>query len=422
MFCRIRQHPLLCRRRQAMEYVIFALAAFALVAHLVAAIATLLVSRRPPSQTTQFPSVSILKPLKGIDDRLEENLSSFFQLDYPSYELVFCAPNRREPALRIVEALRSLHPHVRSRVIVGEAGVGLNPKVRVLAHATRFVHGELLVVSDSNVRVTPPYLSETLAEFSDEDVSVVSNLVAGVGERSLGATLENLQLNGFIAPAICLGLVVNLTSPCVVGKSMVIRRSDLESVGGWKSLANVLAEDYLLGQRLGALGRKAVISPHRVETVNEHWSLGRFLERHDRWLKMRWRINPYALLFEKCSNVTFWAVLAAAIAGLAPKALIAAALLVLGRTALDAIVTTNLRHRIPPLYQLALVPLRDMILAVLWFHSRWSSSIRWRGGQRLVVGRLSQLSLPSPADAEASAAPVALPDASAEPLTTAIRR
>lgn len=406
-----------------MVYFIFALAAFALLTHLVGMIATLWVSRRPPTRATQLPLVSILKPLKGIDDQLEQNLSTFFQLDYPSFEIIFCAPDRREPALHIVEALRSRYPHVQSRVIAGEASVGLNPKVRVLAHATRFARGELFVVSDSNVRITPSYLNETLAEFSDEGVAVVSNLVAGVGERSLGATLENLQLNGFITPAICLGLAVDLTSPCIVGKSMVIRRSDLEAVGGWEDLANVLAEDYVLGQRLGAIGRKVAISPHRVETVNEHWSLGRFLERHDRWLKMRWRINPYALLLEKCSNVTFWAILAAVVAGLTPRALVAAALLVLGRAVLDAIVTTSLRHRVPPLYQLALVPVRDLILAVLWFHSRWSNSIRWRGGQRLIVGPLSQLSLPKPVHSEDEAAPVALPDASAEPaLTTASRR
>jgi ceramide glucosyltransferase len=407
-----------------MEYVLFALALFALAGHLVASASALRALRRRPARAAQGPLVSILKPVKGLDDQLEENLESFFRLDYPTFELLFCAPDHGEPALAIIERLRAKHRHVRSRVVVGESAAGLNPKVRVLANATRFARGELLLVSDSNVRVRPSYLGETLSELDDPSVAAASNLVAGVGERSLGASLENLQLNGFIVPAVSLSQALR-DVPCVMGKSMLLRRSDFEAVGGWAALRDVLAEDYVLGQRLAARGLRAVISSHVVDTVNEHWSLGRFIERHDRWLKMRWRINPWAILLELVSNVTIWAVAAVAAAGFAYWSVAAAALIVAGRAALDAVVTARLRPSRPlrP-WQLLLVPVRDLALAALWGHALFSRSVRWRGGQRLLVGHDSQLSLPA-AHGRPTPAPVALPEPfeAAQPaLTTDVRR
>lgn len=403
-----------------MVYVFFIVATFAIVTHLVAYLSVLRIRRRPLRSARTLPSVSILKPLKGLDDQLETNLESFFRLDAPNTELIFCAADPDEPALEVVRQLQARYPEVPSRIVVGEEAVGLNPKVRVLARGTRFARGEVLVVSDSNVRVRPSFLRETLAELEAPEVAVVSNLVAGVGERTLGASLENLQLNGFITPAICLGLTLRLP-PCVVGKSMTIRRADLEAIGGWSSLGGVLAEDYVLGRRLSERGRRAIISSHVVETVNEHWSLGRFIERHDRWLKMRWRINPVALFFEVGVNVTLWALAAVLVTGGAAPVLATAGLYILGRSVLDATATAALRpgRALSP-SQLIVVPARDLALAALWLHARFSRTIRWRGGQRLLIGRNSLLST---ADSTAPTAPaLGLPDSSTEPLLSPIAR
>ncbi len=379
-----------------MEYVFLSVAIFALLSHLLAGLSVLRELRREPRPSTaaSLPLVTILKPLRGLDDQLETNLESYFRLDYPSYEILFCAADPEEPALELAQRVRARYPEVRCRFVTGEAE-GLNPKVAVLAQATPYARGDLLLISDSNVRVRPSYLRDTTAELEDSSVAVASNLVAGIEERSLGATLENLQLNGFIAPAICLGLTLRAL-PCVVGKSMLIRRADLEAVGGWAAMSDVLAEDYVIGRELSRRRRRAVISPHVVETVNEHWSLGRFLERHDRWLKMRWRINPAALLFEICANVTFWTSLWVVAAGLTPAAVAGGIGLIGGRIAVEAVASRRLRQgRRVAWYRLLLVPVRDLILATLWAHSRFSRKIRWREGQRLLVGKDSQLSRPA---------------------------
>ncbi len=403
-----------------MTTVFLIIAVFGLVTHLAAALSLVKVLRQRPRRTSSRPVVSILKPLKGLDDQLEENLETFFTLDYPNYELIFCAADSNEPALRVVERLRTRHPDVPSRIVTGAAPIGLNPKVKVLAHATKFSRGEIVVVSDSNVRVRSSFLLETLSELDDPSVAVVSNIVAGVGERTVGASLENLQLDGFIAPAICFGLTLRLGS-CVVGKSMSLRRTDLDAIGGWATFGNVLAEDFVMGRKLTEIKRRAAVSTHVVETVNEHWTLGRFVERHGRWLKMRWRINPFIMIWELLSNVTVWAVLAALTAGDSLPALAAAGLILVGRALLDLTTSTFLRPSAPELLQFLLVPVRDFLLAALWFVGIFSRRIRWREGQHLLIGRHSELSLPPEFDSTANVSSIPEPRVEAA-LTSALRR
>jgi len=367
---------------------------FAFGTHLTATLAVVWMQRRKRPEPTSTPKVSILKPLRGIDDQLEENLETFFDVDYPDFELLFCAADPDEPALDVARRVCARHPAVPAQVVVGELDVGLNPKVRVLANVTRHARGELLMVSDSNVRVRPEWLAETVGGLTDSRIAVVSNLVAGVGERSLGASLENLQLNGFIAPAICLGMALG-RPPCLVGKSMLVRRDALESVGGWEAVAHVLAEDFLLGRLLESAGYTAAISCHVVETVNELWSLGRFIERHDRWLKMRWRINAGVVTAEMAANVTAMSLLWVLFSGGAWHAVLGALGCVAGRVVLEGISSVALKGRRRTTFGgLALVPVRDLSLAALWLPARLSNRIKWREGQSLIMGRNTVLAAP----------------------------
>jgi ceramide glucosyltransferase len=370
-----------------------ALAVWAVASHVAATVVSRRFHRRARRATKRALAVSVLKPLRGVDDCLEQNLETFFALDYPLYEVLFCAADESDPALEVAERVCRRHPEVRARILRGHLPPGLNPKVRLLDFMSRSASFEVLAVSDSNVRVRPEWLRETLAELDDERVGAVSNLIAGVGERTLGATLENLQLNGFVAPAICLGLALG-RPPCLVGKSMAVRRAALEAVGGWRALADVLAEDYLLGRLLAARGLRAAISVHVVDTVNETWSFGRFAERHDRWLKMRWRLNPGALVAELLSNVTLMSALWMTLAAGSISALVGGLGCIVARIALEAAATRSLMGGRPTrIARLGLAPLRDLVLATLWVHARLSARIRWRGGERLVIGRGTALSI-----------------------------
>jgi ceramide glucosyltransferase len=122
-------------------------------------------------------------------------------------------------------------------------------------------------------------------------------LFSGTGERSLGAALENLQICASTAPAIA---SVNMVSgrPLTVGKSMAVRRSDLQRLGGFESVGHVLAEDYVLGKRFKEAGLKATLSFDIVENRNTSCSIGRTFERHTRWAKMRRSLFPLGFVAE----------------------------------------------------------------------------------------------------------------------------
>ena len=175
------------------------------------------VTRRRAGLPDWTPPITIYKPLKGLDEGLEENLRSFFHLDYPVYQLLFCVADGDDPAIPLVERLLAEFPEHDGRLIVGCPIFGLNPKVESLAAMERHRKHEIILISDSNVRVRPEYLRETACYLADPGVGLVTNLFAGVGEQHSGAAIENLQLNGIIAggvsAAAALGICLLYTSP-----------------------------------------------------------------------------------------------------------------------------------------------------------------------------------------------------------------
>lgn len=175
------------------------------------------------------PGISILKPLCGIDDRLEENLGSFAAIDYRDYEVLLGVPSASDPAFSA--ALRAVRrwPN-RFRLVVQQGAPGLNPKVNQLIGLARAARHDLFVISDSNVRVDAAYLHEIADAFSDARVGLVTHPVAGAGEQRLGALFENLHLAGSVAP----GMVASKRlagQDIVVGKSMAMRRADVGTSG-----------------------------------------------------------------------------------------------------------------------------------------------------------------------------------------------
>lgn len=351
----------------------------------------------------ETPPISVLKPLCGVDDALWENLKSFAEQDYPSFELILGAEDPADPALEVARRLQDAYPRRRIVIVAGAPSFGRNPKITNLASLSRQAKHELLLISDSNVRAGPEYLRAIAAELSDPKVGLVTNLVVGAGERSLGARFENLHLNTFVSSAIA-GAKVLLGHSCVLGKSMLFRRSDLERLGGWRALRHVLGEDYVVGQRFAEAGLRVALSPYLLETVNQDWSLSRFVNRHLRWAQIRRRIWLTAYLVELSVYPTPWllALLFAAGSGttvvpLAETGLMALAVagLVL-KLAADAWLIHHLRRTEISLLDLACVPLKDCLVLVLWVVGLLKQSVQWRG-HALWIGAGSRLHrLPPP--------------------------
>jgi ceramide glucosyltransferase len=335
------------------------------------------------------PPVTIFKPLKGLDEELEQNLRSFFQLDYPVYQLIFGVAESNDPAIEVVRRLQAEFPGHDSHLVVGAPVFGLNPKVENLAAMDRHRKYDTILISDSNVRVRPNYLRETACYLAEPGVGLVTNLFTGVDEVQTGAVLENLQLNGFIAAGVTLGAFLRV--PCVVGKSMLIPARVLQEVGGFAGVRNLLAEDQAIALRVRKAGYTIRLSHHVISNVNRQRSFRWFLNRHSRWFKIRRQMAPLTFLAEPLANLGTIALVWA----LTDESRIAweVPLMLLGLgMARDAVQTRWLRGSFPRFRHLLLSPVKDLLLLPVWFDALIDRRINWRG-HRLLVGRFTRLRL-----------------------------
>jgi ceramide glucosyltransferase len=336
-----------------------------------------------------FPPVSILKPLKGLDDGLFDNLESFCNLDYPRYELIFTLQNQNDPAHRVVRKIKEKYSSKDITIIVEHCNEGLNPKVNNLMPAYKRAKYDLILISDSNVRVDTDYLSAITRHMEDPTVGLVSNMIRGVSGRSLGALMENLHLNSFIVGSVCV-LDKYLKMPCVVGKSMLMRKTELEAIGGFRSVKDFLAEDYIIGERIHGLGKRVVLSGHLINNVNEYWGIKKFINRHTRWGKLRWQIGGIKYFSELFSNAVFMSFVAMVIMPITKVSLLLAATVGSLKVVHDFYIGNKLRADMNPLLYF-LSPVKDLIIGFVWFVPILSNTVAWRGN-RYIIGKDSMLS------------------------------
>lgn len=329
--------------------------------------------------------VSILKPLAGVDDELEENLASFARLRGPPYEIVLGVASTSDPAYAV--ARKFVAQHAAARLMITDRDAAQNPKVAQLVRLESAARGDVIVISDSNVRVDEGYLEHLVAPLAEEDVGLVTNLFAGTGEQTLGAALENLQLAANVTPAVVLSTWARM--PICVGKSMALRRSTLARIGGIGTVGDYLAEDYVLGRKVVEAGLRAIVSFRSIENRNVSATVPRTFARHARWTKLRRAIHAPVFAIEPASSPIVIATLATL---LAPSQTTAAAL---GISALVQTILALLAVRasrgtwLAPRYAV-LELFRAYMLFGCWLAAWASRSVLWRGN-RLAIGRDTRL-------------------------------
>jgi ceramide glucosyltransferase len=344
---------------------------------------------RKPHPPATLPPISILKPLKGTDPDIYESFRSHCLQEYPEYEIIFGVSDPEDPAVASVEQLQREFPERRIRLIVCADILGTNVKVSNLEQMVGQARYEYLLVNDSDIRVESDYLRRVVEPFADEHVGMVTCLYRGISSGTLGSRMEALGISTDFCAGVLVAQLLERGLHFGLGSTLVFRRADLERIGGFKSLLDFLADDYELGRRIAGLKKKIVLSDMVVETHLPEYDLRGFLEHQLRWFRgiRDARRGGYIGLISTFGIL--WALLALVAAGAAPWSWVVLGAMLLLRIIVALVMCRSVLQDEDSVERLWLLPLRDLIAAVVWIASFAGNTVTWRGDRfELRNGRL----------------------------------
>lgn len=325
------------------------------------------------------PGVSILKPLKGTDPEMYESFRSHCVQQYPDYEILFGVHDPDDPALKLVEKLKTEFPERAIKVLICAELLGANVKVSNLAQMLPHAAHEYLVVNDSDIRVESDYLRKVISPLEHESVGMVTCLYRGTPAPTVGSQLESIGIGTDFCPGVLAARLLENGIHFGLGSTLAFRRRDLQAIGGFELLLDYLADDYQLGSRIAATGLKIELSDSVVETYLPAYSITGFFQHQLRWARTvrdsrRWGYAglvftwglPWAalaLIVTRGSNLA-WELFAAVAALRFAVAVIAGRIILRDRALLP---------------RLWLVLLRDLIAPFVWLASFMGHTISWRG-------------------------------------------
>jgi len=336
--------------------------------------------RREWTAPAELPAITVLKPLHGNEPLLEEALASVCAQDYPHVQIVCGVQDPQDPARDVVTRLRVRFPGVDIALVVDPASHGANRKVGNMINMFPAAKHDVLVIADSDVHVAPDYLAGLAATLSRPGVGLATTLYVGLpANSSLPARLGAGWINHIFLPGALLGRALG-RQDCL-GATMALRRDTLARLGGLEALADHLADDNVLGQKVRALGLDVALAPPIVATTVAEDS-ARALWRHElRWARTIRALAPGAFAASALQYKLVWAALAAAAA---PGWLSLCFYGVIWALAALAARGTE-RALAPRLKGLAfaapvwLLPLREALSFVILLASYAGNRVEWRG-------------------------------------------
>lgn len=335
------------------------------------------------------PAVSVLKPVHGLEPNLEENLESFFRQDYPDFELIFCARHSDDPALLMAQQIGSRYPEVKTRILTSGEPPWTNAKLYSLERMWLQAAHDILVISDSDVRVAPDYLREIVEPFANPKVGMATCIFRG------------LPAGGFWTGLEALGYSVEMTSGVLVaemlegmkfalGPTMIVRRECVRELGGFGFMADYCADDYILGNRVAESGREVALSHHVIDHMVFHHSFWASMRHQVRWMRSTRFSRPKGHLGTVLTYAMPYGILGALASAAAGYPIVGIALLgaaVTNRILQSVVVGYGVTGDRRALTHAWLYPMRDLLGSILWLGSYLSAKIEWRGEMyRLSLG------------------------------------
>lgn len=329
----------------------------------------------------QLPPVTIFKPVHGMEERLEENLASFFQQDYPDYEVVIGARSEDDPAILLAKGLQQRYPGVKSRIVIAGPPEWPNAKVFALDKMIALSRSDFFVISDSDVRVGRDFLRNVIPPLFDRKLGLVSCLYQGDPASDFWSFLEALGMSvempsGVVVADMLEGIRFAL------GPAVALRRDALEAIGGIRSTADYYSDDYVLGNKIWVAGYKVIFSHYFIHHVLTPRSFLRTLGDQLRWMKSTRHSRPWGHIG---TGLTFampfglLGFLSAAALGEVGLGLSLLGAAFLNRVIQSIVVGRWLLKDSRALWFCWLYPLRDLQGFAVWVASFLSHTFYWRG-------------------------------------------
>ncbi len=327
------------------------------------------------------PFVTILKPLHGAEAGLFANLESFCLQAYAGRVQIICGVHDiGDQAVRVVRELQRAYPSIDISLVVDNRLHGENRKVCNLVNMQAAIRGDVVVLSDSDIRVGPNYLEEVVAPLADPSIGFVTCLYTGAATGSLWSRLSAMGINYQFLPNVLAGLRLGMAHPCF-GATVALRRAVLDEVGGFAILADQLADDYDLGRAIRDAGYRGHVAASAVVHACDERRGGELWSHESRWSRTIRLIDPAGFGGSAVTYALPWAMIGCALA-FSPAAIIALLVVAAARLHLAIVVDRATDTRAAPLY---LLPLRDLFSFAVFLSAFSSRSVSWRG-RRYRVG------------------------------------
>jgi len=336
---------------------------------------------RPPRLQTA-PPISVLKPLFGLEEGLADNLRSFYKQEYPQFEILLAVHEADDPAAQVAEQVRSEFPNEPpARLLITGEPPGPNAKAFSLKRMMAEASAGLLVMSDSDVRVTPQMLEHIASEFQDPRIGVVTCPYRAVAGRSWWSRLEAIGLNTEFLGGVLMARMMQ-GMKFALGPTIAARRDVLERMGGFDHLKDYLAEDFIMGKRAAQLGYTVLLSSYVIQHRIGSQPFGVNLRHRLRWARSTRRSRPWGYWGQVFTNPLPLVLLLCAFETRAWPLL----LLTVGFRAAAAVAAAGWVLADPLTRERWwLVPVQDVLSFFIWIAGFFGSTIYWRGRKCYVL-------------------------------------
>jgi ceramide glucosyltransferase len=329
-----------------------------------------------------LPPVSVLKPLHGTEPDLEDNLRRFFDLDYPEYEVLFCARHASDAGLQMARRIAAEHPEVRTKFLTCGEPRFPNAKMWSMAALSEAASYETLVTSDADARISRDYLRRCVQELADPKRELSSCLYIGRTTGGLAAQLDAVGKSVEMSGGILVADMIEGGTHFALGVTMMLRREAFRKAGGYEDLGQYYAEDFVLGQRLAAKGYGVRMANYVVRLMVLPQGLRASFRDQLRWMKSTRRSRPAGHLGTGLTYAVPFGVLGLAWGLLAGHPLVGLLWLLgacVNRWLMAAVVLWALEDEQAAKPTL-IYPLRDLLGFAVWVASYMGDRMTYHGG------------------------------------------